>query len=219
MKFEYYTGNSEVFATNLHQDKNSKKLIWDNKNGIDALIVQTSYGEKVPVEELCQALEKDIAKIEIMQDKYVRILPEIWCRYVPSIEKAKNNGCPIHGEPATYTVFACIIDEDADTGKIYLSKSDGMIKPFCDIQIQFHIDVVKEMEVKGILKKRNVDTGFYSLNFKDAFCEGYMDGDVVCRIAEFEVPVTKEMFVQGKVYVKTDEKPEMKSKNKGLCLL
>ena len=219
MKFECCGNNLGIYATNLRQNKSSKKLTWDSSNGADALIVQTAYGEAVEMGELCRGLEEKIEKIEMLQGKYVRILPTVWCRYISSIEKAKSNGCTINGEPATYTVFACVFDRNTGSGKIYESQNDGMIKPCCDIQVQFHIDVIKELEIKGLFRKHEVDTGFYSLNFPEVSYGGYMDGDLFYCVAGLEVPITKEMFERRKVYVKTAEEPEVKSKNKGLCLL
>lgn len=219
MRFECCGNNPEMYATNLRQNKNSKKLMWDSTNGADALIVQTAYGEAVNIEALCQRLEEKIEAVEMLQGKYVRVLPTVWCRYISSVEKAKGNGCAINGEPATYTVFACVFDRDTGVGKIYESQNDGMIKPCCDIQVQYHVDVIKEMETKGLFRKHEVETGFYSLYFQEASCGGYMDGDLVYRVADFEVPITKEMFGRKKVYVRTTEAPEIRSNNKGLCLL
>lgn len=218
MKFECSGSSSKMYATNLRQNKDNKNLMWDSTDGADALIVQTAYGETVGMEELCRGLEEKIKEIETLQKNYIRILPTVWCKYISSVEKAKNNGCTINGAPATYTVFAIRYDGDVDTGKIYASPNDGMIKSCCDIQVKIHIDVQKEVKVKGFLKKHEAETGFYSLNFPDLFYNGYTDGDLFYSIDGFEVPITKEMFEKKTVYVKTDEQPEIKTRNKGLCL-
>lgn len=223
MKFERHESESATYATNLRQNKNSEKLEWDSANGTDALLVQTAYGETVKMEDLCQGLEKNIKNIEefeTMRSSYVQILPEVWCRYVSAIEKARNNGCVINGKPATYTVFACVFDKNTGIGKIYEPSNGGMIKPSYDIQVQCHIEVVRETERKGIgIFRKQVETGFYSLNFPEDSYDGYQDGDFAYSVDGFEVPITKEMFRQKKVYVKTEQKPDLKPKNKGLCLI
>lgn len=72
--------------------------------------------------------------------------------------------------------------------------------------------------MEGLFKKRAVHTGYYTISFPNGFHTEYVDGDLTYRVRDLAVPITREMVEQGIVYIKTETKPEVVSKNKGLKL-
>ncbi len=93
-----------------------------------------------------------------------------------------------------------------------------MISASCNIPMGVHICVEAQTRMEGLFKKRAVPTGYYTISFPNGFHTEYVDGDLTYRVRDLVVPITREMVEQGIVYIKTEAKPEVVSKNKGLKL-
>ncbi len=216
MKYICSPNNPARFATNLRQDKATKKLMWDCANGQDVMIVQTPYGSSAVdrINEICEKLPN----ITVMPEKYMEVITGIWVRFVSAAERARNSGCPINGEASTYTVFSCYTQNG--TCEIYMPQSQAMISPFCNIPLDLHVVIKNETRREGsIFRKREVDTGFMSISFPNSFGAGYVDGDLSYKIENIEIPITKEIIEHGVVYVFTEAKPVIISHNKGLRII
>lgn len=207
--------NSDRFATNLRRDAVTKNLIWDNARGQDVLIVQTPFGKSavLMLQELCDALEE----LDDLPEKFTEIFNGVWACHVSAADKARNKGCVLNGEASTYTVFSCW--QDGDILNVYRPQDQAMISAFFDIPLEIHVDISKQIIVEGFIRKREVETGFYSMRFPSELVNVYMDGSLCYRIDDFEIPVTKEMIAQGLVYIESLEKPVMIPKTRGLKII
>lgn len=215
MQYQYCPNDPTRYATNLRRELGTRNLKWDNARGQDVLLVQTPFECNAVdiIKELCGYMEK----IEILSDQYTEVRPGIWVRFVTASEKAKMGGCPINAEACTYTVFSCSMEQGICS--IFAPQNQAMISAYCHIPMELHVSVEEQIRVEGLFRKRSVPTGYYMISFPQNYDSGYMDGDLVYRIREFSIPITKKMLEQGVIYVKTDIKPELISKNKGLKLI
>lgn len=214
MQYKYCPNNPERFATNLRREQGTANLKWDNARGQDVLIVQTPF-EKNAI-SLMEKLCADLGRTTIHPDKYTEVQPGVWVRFVTAADKARMGGCPINTEASTYTVFSC--STEGDICSIYAPQDQAMITAFCNIPMELHIAVMEQTKTEGLFRKRTVPTGYYVLSFPKSFAGGYNDGDLVYKVSNLMIPITKAMFKQGDVFVKTEHKPEIISKNKGLKL-
>lgn len=215
MRCEYCPNNPERFATNLRRDLKTKNLMWDNAQGQDVIMIQTPFGENAVsrIVEICEVLEK----MTVLPSKYTEIINGIWVKFVTAVDKARNNGCALNGEASTYTVLSYVIEDNVL--KIYEPKDSVMISSFCDIPLELHVNVEKITRMEGFFKKKEVETGFYSMQFPTEFRNGYLDGSLLYKISDFEIPVTRGIVEQGIVYIKSDISPVLISKNKGIKLV
>lgn len=215
MRYEAYPNDPERFATALRRDNHTKKLMWDNARGQDVLIVQTPFGQEAAplLEALCQSLNTS----QMSLSQFCQVLPGVWVRYVSAADKARNNGCPLHGEASTYTVFAC--QREGELCKIFRPQNQAMISQSHSIPLEIHVVLQKETRLEGFFRRREVETGFYKMIFPPTLGANYLDGSLCYRVGEFQVPVTKEMIEQGEVYIKTSVRPELVPQNKGVKIV
>lgn len=214
MRYVYCPNDPSRFATNLRRDQSKPNLMWDNARGQDVLIIQTPFQQNAVsvIEELCKAM----SKVTIHPEKYTEVCPGVWVRFVTAADKARMGGCPIHNEASTYTVFSCVTE--GDICSIFAPQNQAMISAYCDIPMQIHVTISEETKTEGWLKKKVVSTGYYTLSFPTGMANGFKDGDLAYKVRNITIPVTKKMLQQGTVYIKTDSRPEIISKNKGLKL-
>lgn len=214
MRCECCPNDANKFATGLRIGA-SNRLIWDSAKGQDVLIVQTPFGQEAEeiLSDICEAL----VDIELLSNHFIEILDNVWICYVSATDKAKNNGCALHGEGSTYTVFSC--EQNDGLLRIYRSQIQSMVSPSCDIPLEMHVEIVRDLMTKGVLFKKTVETGFYQMIFPTKLAEDYIDGSLSYRIGEFMVPVTKEMIRQGTVYIQSDIMPVMVPKNGALKIV
>ncbi len=214
MQYKYCPNDPVHYATNLRREQGTRNLKWDNARGQDVLLVQTPFECNAVeiIEELCVQM----AKVTIAPEKYTEVQPNIWVRFVTAADKAKMSGCPINAEACTYTVFSYSVQDDICL--IYAPQNQAMITASCNIPMEVHVGIEEQTRVEGLFKKRLVSTGYYMITFPKGFDVGYKDGDLTYRIQDFTIPITQKMLEQGIVYIKTERKPEVISKNKGLKL-
>lgn len=217
MKYNYCPYDQNYFATNLHLDGGTKRLVWDSARGQDVLLIQTPYGQNATerIEDICTVLENR----ELEEGKFVEVLSNIWVRYITATEKARENGCVLNGGASTYSVFGVFIDKENDVCNIYAPTNQAMISPFCDVPSEIHLDTERVERMEGLFKKKAVFSGFYRIVFPSEMPAGYMDGDLQYIINGFSVPITREMFQTKSAYVKTSVKPEIKSVKNGLRVI
>ena len=215
MRYIYCPNDPSRFATNLRRDQSKPNLMWDNARGQDVLIIQTPFQHKAVsiIEELCKAM----GEVTINPEKYTEVYPGVWVRFVTAVEKARMGGCPIHNEASTYTVFSCATEDDVCS--IFAPQNQAMISAYCDIPMQIHVNVSEETKSEGWFKKKIVSTGYYMLSFPAEIANGFKDGDLAYKVRNITIPVTRKMLQQGTVYIKSDSRPEIISKNKGLKLI
>ena len=214
MKYQYCPNDPQRYATNLRREQGTKNLRWDNARGQDVLLVQTPFEMNAAdlMEELCSQMEKTA----LHPNQYTEILPGIWVRFVTAADKARMGGCPLNAEACTYTVFSCCAENGVCS--IFAPQNQAMISAYCNIPMELHVSVEAQTRIEGLFKKRAVPTGYFTILFPRGFHAGYVDGDLIYRIKDFTVPITRKMVEQGVVYIKTEVKPEIVSKNKGLML-
>lgn len=215
MKYECCPNDPDHFATALRRDNHTQKLIWDNSRGQDVIIVQTAFGVDASniLNDICDALNNN----EQPLTDYVEVMNGVWVCYVTAADKARNNGCRLNGKASTYTVFSC--QKEDGVCKIYQPKNQAMISQSYNIPLEIHVAVNKETCIEGLFRRRKVETGFYSVSFPEGLVSSYLSGSLCFSVNGFEVPVTQEMLKQGTVFIKSEIRPELIPKNKGIRIV
>lgn len=215
MRYECCPNDPDHFATALRRDVHTRKLTWDNAQGQDVIIVQTAFGVSASaiLDEICEALNRN----ERPLTDYVEVMDKTWVRYVTAADKARNSGCHLNGEASTYTVFSC--QKEGDLCKIYRPKNQAMISQSCSIPLEIQATVQKVTRLEGLLRRREVDTGFYMISFPSTLAEKYFNGSLYYRVNGLEIPVTRQMVKQGSIFIKTTVKPELLPTNKGIRIV
>ena len=227
MEYIYAPFNPERFATDLQFDRQSNTLNWTNGKGQEVLILQTPFGQRatdaadlIPGREgsVAEAVCVRLADVELVENDFTEIFPGIWARFVSAAAKVRMKGCPLHGEASSYTVLAC--DRDGSTCKIYAPQDSAMHVSFCDIPLEVHIEIERDIEVvKKLFGMREIDTGFFKVHFPASLAKGYLDGTIRLVVEGIRIPVTKQMVSNGTVYIKTEIKPEIDTCNVGLKII
>lgn len=210
MKYCFVPFDPSRYCANLRRDNETGNLIWESAAGMEALMVQTPFGVSVEAvgEELCAAL----SDIELPAQQYREVLPDIWARYITAGEKIRDKGCPVLREAHTYTVMTCF-----DEGGQRCVCRPAPNATF-DIPLDFPVMVRQCTSSRGFLRRQEPN-GFFSITFSQPLTEGFPDGDLVYQVSRFEVPITGAMIKQGTVFVQTEIRPEIVSKNPGLRLI
>ncbi|KIR01551.1 hypothetical protein P261_00365 [Lachnospiraceae bacterium TWA4] len=216
MKYIYAPYNPNKHATDLRLNTMTNKLTWQSSPGLTVLIVRTRFGENAAqmMDEICERL----SQVTLITGDYTRIGNGIEVRLVKVDEMVRNNGCDFKNEMGRYTVFACSME--GDNCEIYQPNlMNGIVKPYYDHAIKIHVYIEKETILKGLFKRHEVDSGFYSITFDTNLnIESYMDGDLSCFVGKFEIPITKEIIQQQTIYVETRIQPRVQSNTLGLIL-
>lgn len=219
MEYRYHAYDPNHFATNLRYNRGMAALMWDSARGQDALIVQTPFKHSAALimEELCRKM----SGMSIRKDEFTEVLPDVWVRFMSAADKTRLGGCPIHSEASTYTVFACIHEDDGCVVYAQPEQRQMMISDSCNIPMEIRISIAMHTIVRGIGPwRREMPTGYYMMSFPDGLADKFRDGDLYYKVGDsFEIPVTRRMVEQGTVYVKTDCAPSMVSRTPGLTLL
>lgn len=223
MRFEYAPYDGVFYATNLHRDSRTRKLAWEHPAGMETLVVQTPFGTPAmglldPDEYGSSALVSACNQNEPVVGSYTEVMEGVYARIVPATE---IGGCPLNGEACTYTVFA--LQRLGDTYKVFESRTKGMIRAWQDIPIEIHVQLQKVTRVQGRFRKQTVDTGFWRMSFSRSGGESYTTGDLYYRVGNIEVPLTQDAidYAVGHdgIYVKTDKRIEVFSRNAGIRLV
>ncbi|MCI9120439.1 MAG: hypothetical protein HFG00_02770 [Oscillibacter sp.] len=218
MQYQYCPHNPARYATNLLRERGSSRLYWENADGQDVLLVQTPFG--VPAAERMEALCQAMGKTLIQPGRYTEVLPGVWVRFVSAMDKVQMNGCPINTEASTYTVFSCLTE--GEVCSIFAPQPcQAMISADCSIPMRIRVEVTEQFRRRrqGLFGHVMEPTGFYTLSFPRELAGTYQEGGLFYRAGGLEIPVTRQMLEQGVVYVKTDIRPELVSRNKGLELI
>ena len=226
MEYLYAPYNPEQYATNLLTDQSRSRLKWENSNGQEVLILQTPFGcngcsdakplldkDGTVIEAVCRAL----GEMELNENDFNEVFPGVWVRFVTAAAKARLQGCPLHGEASTYSVFACSRKEDVCT--VYAPQIQAMISPFCDVPLEASIEICRDTySVRRMFRTVEQETGFFRITFPEELAQGFVDGTIQLCIGDTRIPITQKAIETGTVYVKTEVKPELQSSNKGLKL-
>ena len=213
MIYQYLPNDPARFATALRLQSAARMLLWDNAKGQSSLLVQTPFGQSAQeqMEALCPLLEE---RFPTLPEQFTEVRPGVWLRLVTAADKARNGGCPLHAEASTYTVFAC--DVLADSCRIYAPQSNAMISPSCDVPLEIRLAVTELTAEEGsFFRRRTVFTGFYRVDFPAGIAASCADGDLLCRLGELSIPVTRQMLEQGTVYYETDTTPVFEVRGNG----
>lgn len=221
MKYRYCAYNAEHYATGLRRESVSGHLKWDSPARQDAIIVETLFGVD-PTEKMNVICEK-LDKVQLQPERFNDIGDNIAVRKVTYVEKAQKNGCEIDMEARTYTLFACT--QVGDEIEVYAPRMQAMRTHSRDIPMEIKIDIYpSEREVVRFVFQRRVEqTGFYVFDFskvEENTISSYRDGSLVYRVGEsIVIPITRQMILSKKIYVKTKIKPIIESKSEGITLM
>lgn len=216
MEYRYVPYDPGRYATNMRYDARSGNIIWDAPSGQDALIVQTPFGKSA--EERMADICKSLANIPGLPARYMELsgCGGIRVRTVSAAERARDRGCPLNGGASTYTVFSYAIS--GDVCSIYQPQDQGAISAHCDVPLYIQVEIREDVRKEGFFKKKTVKTGFFILSFPPDIGSGYMDGDLQYCIGDLAVPITRRMMELGQIYVKSEQRPNVISRNRGFRL-
>ncbi len=209
------------YATHLRPDGEGRKIIWDASPKQDVLVVQTSYNHNAlrSIESICRAMDG----MALPHDRYMEIMsmPGTWVHFTSSLDYAKSGGCAMRVKACTYTIFCCEVHKDECV--VYSQDAEQANNlPYRNIKLEIPVQVQKMTTVEGLFfNKREVDTGFYQINLPAEYAETVDDGDLYYTVASaqhLEIPITREMFKHGSIYIKTYDKPLVASHNSGLAI-
>ncbi len=214
MRYVYCPPDPKHYAADLHLNTEGTALQWACGRGQDVLLVRTPYGQdaEAGMEALCASLGEE----PLPEGRFTET-GEIGIRPVSALERVRSNGCPLDGEARTYTVFACVTE--GDTCRVFSCKTRSVSPPRCDVPMRIPVEITAVMSSRGLFRKNAEPTGFYRIAFPQPCDSNYADGDLVYRIGDFRVPITRRMFEAGAVYVKTLARPGAESHKAGLELL
>lgn len=214
MQYIYSPYDPNRWATNLRYDKLTNMLMWDNAPGQDVFIVQTSFGLNAVdrMDRVCESL----SHMPGFPYQYTEAPNSgSWVIAVSAKDKLRNKGCPLNGGASTYTVFSFLLENDV----CRIFAPEERAKPFvqADIPQDIHIGIAQEFRKKGRGPfGKPAPTGFYSITFPRELSNRYIDGDLQYRVGNFMIPVTVQMLEMGTVYIKSELKPVVISRNPGL---
>ena len=220
MRFEYAPYDGVFYATNLHRDSQTRKLVWEHPAGMETLVVQTPFGRPAmsllkPNDSGFSALISACNYNEPTVGRYAEIMPGVFARIVPATELG---GCPLNSEACTYTVFA--LQRLGNTYKVFESRTEGMMRAWQNIPIEIDVQVQKVTREQGLFRKQIIDTGFRRMVFSRSVGADYTAGDLYYRVDDTEIPLTKDAIefavTHGGIYIKTIKRVEVLSRNSGI---
>ena len=222
---------SRYTATNL--DNSRGYFSWDGARGMSVLLVKTPYGVNLQdkLEEICGELNEHFSSgldsdpfgeglldepVEaVLGPGYSVVYLTAHQRYAP-----EHKGC-------RYTVVLCEKKENGDM-IIYPPAPGGMSVPYIDFlwELRFTVEKSSSAGRKRILFRKSRDESeFYEIGFPPELVElaetEYIEYDESITPVPLEIkiridvnrwiniPVTLEMYRNKKVYIKTDQKPEL----------
>lgn len=221
MKYICCPYDEKYYATSLRKNTNTNGLNWDCAKGEDSIIIQTGFGvvSNSLLPQICEYLNKNNRNLVECND-YMEIMSdaqdtECWALYVSSGEKGHNGGCKLNGVACTYTVFGCHIE--GNECRIFLpAEGNTYQKNYFNVPIEIQISTVKQRRRKRCIIKRYVDTGFYSISFFGEDLDYYLDGSLSYKTEDFLVPITRDMVLNGTIFVQTGDRPEIICQNNGI---
>lgn len=215
MKYVCFPNDPAKFSTHLTYNKRTNRLNWDSASGQDSLIIQTPFGtDAVPLmNDICHKLEH----LQVQTGRFFEVAFETHVMFVTSSEKAANSGCVLNGEACRYTVLSYEISDG--TCKLYLPKEQTMISPYIDIPLEVCVDISKGTALRGLIKKREVDLGYYIISFPPSLSDAFVEGSLSIIVDNIEIPVTKALIENGTAYVYSPNRPEPLPKTRGLRLI
>lgn len=210
----YVKDSNDHYAGNLssRSENEGKVLRWDSSNcGI--ILIRSNYknDEKNNIENICKKMNKD--DIFFANDFY-EVESGIFVKTISKVENA-NRSAIVNGA-GRYYVYAC--EEKNGDYYIYPPPSGGMGSHYTDVRLILRVSYEIEMKTvkEGFLKNKinRVSSGYYSVLFQPEFdISHYNNGDIYYYIGDIKIPITKNMLQLERIFIKTDNKPEMQSDN------
>lgn len=220
MQYDYVAYDSKHYSTALRLDPSTGNLTWDNVNGQDVMIVQTPFGidaSEIMAEQICPA----ISKTPLKKNQYIEVLEDIWVRKVSAAEKVQNSGCPLNERACTYTVFS-VMGEGNDRFLVFEpAKDQAYTSSSFDVPFEIVVDVYRYKYQKGFGPlKRMVDSDYWVVTFSGD-TKG-MAGNVGLYYTveqsdkAIKIPLTAQAVHEGCAYVKSEQKPLVRSGARGV---
>lgn len=213
--------SQKMYATHLRTNAKADRLIWNASPDQDVLVVQTKYNSNAleEIETICEEMNA----IELPTDRFTCItgLPNTWVRYVSSSDYTRDNGCMLNDKACSYTIFCTALKGDQCIVYYQDAGRAGNL-PYRNIRLEIPIHVHKVTQTVGFFRKVEVDTGFYQITLPREYEPNVGDGDVYYIVpsnVHLEIPITKKMFKNGVVFIRTNEKPKILSKFDGLRII
>ena len=221
------------YAQALTLDANGKRLMWETLPGQGSLLVQTPYGrDPIRCRDEADAPSKfdEFSKMlmdscpTIPEGSFQRLNNGFWVRYVSAPERVRNDGCLLNGEACTYTVFPCDYNATRFQCTVYVSHGRSfMAAPYCDVPMKLRIAVApaETYSKRFFFSKPQKDPlEFYAILFKTHCGKSYQDGDIeYCVDERWRIPITRKMFHQQTIFVRTRRKPTFRVCNAGFELI
>lgn len=220
MKYVVEQSNDSVrrYATNVRGDQSGNRIVWDSSPQQDVLVVQMPFGCNAvdSIESICAAMDGMLLPVDCYSE--VPSMPGVWIRYVSSASYTRAAGCPLRTKASTYTIFCCRVDGDICYVSHQIMTAGNV--PYSNIKLDIEVCLTKLTRTVGPPWRRRVEeTGYYQITLPQDRANEVDDGDVYYTVAaapDIYMPLTREMFRKGCVYIQTHDKPLFASRNDGL---
>lgn len=214
----YVESDQSCWANNLRKSVNNGiyTLKWDAAPACGFLLFKSDLDADIAnrIESLCEKMtDMNFTNSNV----YTEIDKGIFVKSLPF--GIKNTTVVDSGR---YYVYAC--KKEGDIYKVYAPPTSGMGEHFADIFVKLEINVSIREENKevteGMLFNKKTylkPSGFYFVSFMDGFdVSKYKDGDIYYMVHGVKIPITKIMIEKKEIYIKTDNRPELKTDNRFL---
>ena len=237
-----YDGSKSV--SSVFQNDEQTFLTWSNSSNDDCIIIKSDYMRELNIERFCENLNdnlnkagikitdiKDFFDIEDREAAYNKLYKFV---YVDKRQHALAGGINISERGCRYTVLACSVeidDADEEVCCIFKPNPKTIYVPYTDIQFEVNMSmfsVENDKPAKGGLsglmgmfkRKTEEETAlFYKIEFDKDYSNQCSDNDLSYRVGNFEIPFTKKLLKNKIFYIKTEQKPVIVNKNRGLKLM
>ena len=224
MEYRYLKYDPQYFSFNLRLTTGENRLTWEGAARQDALLVQTPFEQDALdyIQQFCKRQEgwEDVSR----RPEYFPVEKGIFFRFVTAAERSRDGGCPLNGRACTYTLFSCRKREanGAEICEVFEPLIQTMNPVVCHVPHKIPVSLTRVPERRNLFQRvfhlEGNATPVYQISFpdRDDSCE---DGDLIYQVGKFVYPILHEMYQAGRFYVRSREKPVIKSRNPGLSVV
>lgn len=206
-------------------------LRWTPTQGVDAFIIKTPF-QKNPENDLQTIIDVMNAceyRIDIQRDDFMSLNGMNYSiYYMRSSEYIHQLGKKIPFESATYTIYPCIVKDNEIN--IY-QQTRSIMQNYVDFKISLEIEIekqyIEQINYVGFFRKKEISqvfSGFYRISFSERFlglvkANFFSERDLYLKVKNFEIPINFDVMQQKTIYIKSDEKPDIKTRRDDIELI
>lgn len=206
-------------------------LRWTPTQGVDAFIIKSPFqnNPENDLQTIVDVLNASEYRIDIQRDYFVSLNGTNYSiYYMRSSEYIHQLGKQIPFESATYTIYPCIVKDNEIN--IY-QQTSSIMQNYVDFKISLEIKIEKhyidQINYVGFFRKKEISqvfSGFYRISFSERFVElvktrFFSEEDLYLKVKNFEIPINNDVMKQKTIYIKSNEKPDIKTRREDIELI